>query len=73
MDKILAQVVKLENAGYQFEAAEASFDLLVKRCAGTFHPHFERLNFHVNVEADGAGSVTTEATVKIRIDESDPP
>ncbi len=67
MDKILAQVVQMENAGYQFEAAEASFDLLVRRTAGTFRPHFERLNFHVTVEAEGDGAVTTEATVKIRI------
>jgi 2-isopropylmalate synthase len=66
-ETILAQVVKMENQGYQFEAAEASFDLLVRRCAGTFRPHFERLNFHVTVEADGDGAVTTEATVKIRI------
>jgi len=66
-EKILAQVVKLENEGYQFEAAEASFDLLVRRCAGTFQPHFERLNFHVTVEADGQDAVTTEATVKIRV------
>ena len=51
MDKILAQVVSLENDGYQFEAAEASFDLLVRRCAGTFQPHFERLSYHVDVEA----------------------
>ena len=55
MEKILAQVVTMENAGYQFEAAEASFDLLVRRCAGTFRPHFERLNFHVTVEAEGDG------------------
>ena len=55
MDKILARVVELENEGYQFEAAQGSFDLLVKKCAGTFRPHFERLNFHVNVEADAAG------------------
>ena len=54
-EKILAQVVKMENAGYQFEAAEASFDLLVRRCAGTFRPHFERLSFHVSVEADNDG------------------
>ncbi len=43
MDQILARVVLLENQGYQFEAAEASFDLLVRRTAGLFHPHFERL------------------------------
>ncbi|MEN6497989.1 MAG: citramalate synthase [Thermoguttaceae bacterium] len=67
MDKILAKVVSKESAGYQFEAAEGSFDLLVKECAGTFRPHFERLNYHVNVETDGDGKVTTEATVKIRV------
>jgi 2-isopropylmalate synthase len=67
MSEILARVVALENQGYQFEAAEASFDLLVRRCSGTFRPHFERLGYHVNVETDSAGNVTTEATVKIRV------
>ncbi len=68
MDQILARVVELENQGYQFEAAQGSFDLLVKKCAGNYHPHFERLHFRVNVEADPAGTVVTEATVKLRID-----
>lgn len=67
MDRILAEVVRLENAGYQFEAAEASFDLLAQRLAGRFRPHFERLNFHVSVEAERDGQVTTEATVKLAI------
>ena len=67
MDSILAQVVSLENAGYQFEAADGSFDLLVRRCLGTFRPHFERLSYHVNVETNAAGEIRTEATVKIRI------
>ncbi len=52
MDRILAEVVKLENAGYQFEAAEASFDLLVRRLAGIYRPHFETLKYHVSVECD---------------------
>ncbi|MCA9154703.1 MAG: citramalate synthase [Planctomycetales bacterium] len=47
MDKILAEVVSLENQGYQFEAAEASFDLLVKRIAGTFRPHFETVKYRI--------------------------
>ena len=34
MAKILNQVQDLENEGYEFEAAEASFDLLVKKAAG---------------------------------------
>jgi len=69
MKKILAQVVSLENAGYQFEAADASFDLLVRKCMGTFHPHFERLSYHVNVENNANGEIRTAATVKIRIGE----
>ncbi|MGD9721080.1 MAG: citramalate synthase [Pirellulales bacterium] len=67
MDAVLGRVVELESQGYQFEAAQGSFDLLVKKCAGTYRPHFERLNFHVNVEADHAGSLVTEATVKLRV------
>ena len=52
MDTDPAQVVSMENAGYQFEAADGSFDLLVRRCLGTFRPHFERLSYHVNVETN---------------------
>jgi 2-isopropylmalate synthase len=67
MDQILAKVVSMEGAGYQFEAADASFDLLVRRSMGTFRPHFKRLSFHVNVEVNGDGRIRTEATVKIRV------
>ena len=42
MDKILAEVVRLENEGYQFENAGASFDLLIKRVSGTYTPHFAK-------------------------------
>jgi 2-isopropylmalate synthase len=77
MDRILAQVVKLENEGYQFEAAEASFDLLVRRMAGTFKPHFETLKYHVSVEcaevkklSDTLSDIHTEATVKLRVADS---
>ena len=69
MDKILAKVVSKEHAGYQFEAAEGSFDLLVKQCAGTFTPHFERLSYRVNIESEPDGRVVSEATVKIRVGE----
>jgi 2-isopropylmalate synthase len=69
MDKILAQVVSLENAGYQFEAADASFDLLVRRVAGLFCPHFERISYHVGVGRDERG-LETEATVKLRVGEA---
>jgi 2-isopropylmalate synthase len=67
MAKILGQVQDLEHAGYEFEAAEASFDLLVKRAAGLYRPKFERLAYRVNVEADAGGRPVTEGTVKVRV------
>ncbi len=67
MERVLKQVVDMENRGYQFEAAEASFDLLVQRAAGKFQPHFELLHYRVDVETDGNGETTTEATVKLRV------
>ncbi|MBV9122492.1 MAG: citramalate synthase [Planctomycetes bacterium] len=67
MVKILSRVQDLENAGYEFEAAEASFDLLVKKTAGLYRPTFERLAYRVNVEVDAQGRPVTEATVKARV------
>jgi 2-isopropylmalate synthase len=72
MASILARVQELENDGYQFEAAEASFDLLVKKVAGTYEPKFQRLHYRVNVESTSDSDALTEATVKLRIDGSGP-
>jgi 2-isopropylmalate synthase len=67
MKKILEQVQDLENAGYEFEAAEASFDLLVKKQAGLYEAKFERLAYRVNIEMDAGASPVTEGTVKVRV------
>ncbi|MGL4553628.1 MAG: citramalate synthase [Gemmataceae bacterium] len=67
MKRILEQVQDLENAGYEFEAAEASFDLIVKRCLGLYVPKFQRLAYRVNIEADRDGVPMTEATVKLLV------
>ena len=65
--KILARVQELENEGYQFEAASASFDLLTRRVMGTFKPSFELIKYHVNVEKRKTDGIVTEATVKLRV------
>jgi 2-isopropylmalate synthase len=67
MVKILQQVQDLEHQGYEFEAAEASFDLLVMKLAGKYKPVFERLGYRVNIEADKDGRLLTEATVKVKV------
>lgn len=65
--KVLERVQDLENEGYQFEAAEASFLMLVEKAAGRYSPRFERLGYRVSVAAGESGEPVTEATVKLRV------
>lgn len=66
--KILKMVQDLENQGYQFEAAEASFDILVKKALDAYTPSFELEKYHISVERNTEGKIVTEATVKLRVD-----
>ena len=67
MTKILERGQDLESVGYQFEAAEASFDLLIKKVAGTYEPKFKRIHHRVNVESAADAPAQTEATVKLTV------
>jgi len=68
MKKALAEIQRLENEGYQFESAEGSFALLVKRLLGRERKFFELMGFRVIVEKRGHNELPlTEATVKIRV------
>jgi 2-isopropylmalate synthase len=64
-EKILRRVQELESEGYQFEAANASFDLLIKKIMGTYKPAFKLVKYHVTVEQSIEGEMITEATVKL--------
>ncbi len=66
--KVLKMVQNLENEGYQFEAAEASFDILIRKAMDDFKPSFELEKYHVDVERNTAGRIVTEATVKLKVD-----
>jgi 2-isopropylmalate synthase len=76
MRALLGRVKKLENEGYEFEAAEASLRLLMEAAAHGERDFFEIENFrvvtdmHRSLVRDASGSaeeVTSEATVKIRV------
>jgi 2-isopropylmalate synthase len=69
MDSILAEVVKQENEGYQYESAGASFDLLVKKCAGSFEQHFETIKYRVVAGDRDAkrGGAFAEAIIKLKV------
>jgi 2-isopropylmalate synthase len=68
--RVVERVKELESRGYHLEAADGSFDLLIRRAAGEYEPLFRLESWRVIVEknADGAsagGQVQTEATIKI--------
>jgi len=65
---ILKIVQDLENAGYQFEAAEASFDILIRKAMDIYKPTFDLEKYHINVERNTSGALITEATVKLKVD-----
>ena len=65
--QILDRVRALEHAGYHFETAEASFELLMRRSTQTFKKFFDLEGFHVSVEKDQKGRLVSEATIKVRV------
>ncbi|MCX8082136.1 MAG: citramalate synthase [bacterium] len=65
--KILDKIVNMENNGYQFEAADASFDIIVRKTIGEYKKLFTVEGFRVIVEKRG-NKVVSEATVKVKVD-----
>jgi 2-isopropylmalate synthase len=69
VQRILAEVKRLESEGYEFEAAEASFELLLRRQMGQTTACFQLLEFHTTHRSrPGQHSETNEATVKLMVD-----
>jgi 2-isopropylmalate synthase len=57
-----------EHRGYHYEAAPASFELLLRREAGVYRPLFKLESFRVVTEKRAGGEVETEATIKVEVD-----
>ncbi len=67
--KILKALKEMENKGYAFESADASFRILVQKVLKQHKPFFEFDGFRVIVEKSGKDApCISEATVKIRVD-----
>jgi 2-isopropylmalate synthase len=63
--RVVERVKELEHEGFQFEAADGSFELLMRKEAGTYEPLFRLESWRVLVEKRADGKVATEATIKI--------
>jgi 2-isopropylmalate synthase len=66
--RILDRLKALEDEGFQFEGAEASFELLMERALGRHTPYFELDAYRVIVEEQSsADAPVAEATVRVRV------
>lgn len=63
--RVVDRVKELEHEGFQFEAADGSFELLLRKQAGAYEPLFTLESWRVIVEKQADGVASTEATIKI--------
>jgi 2-isopropylmalate synthase len=66
--RVADRVKELEHRGFQFEAADGSLDLLIRKETGDYEPLFRLEAFRVIVEKREDGKVQTEATIKIWVE-----
>jgi 2-isopropylmalate synthase len=66
--RTLRQLKEREHRGYHYEAAPASFELLLRREAGAYEPLFKLEGFRVITEKREDGRVVTEATIKVWVE-----
>ena len=66
--RVLERMKALEHDGYQFETADGSFELLLRKEAGEHEPLFDLESWRVIVDQSADGHVETEATIRIKVD-----
>ena len=66
--RAVERLKRQEHRGYHYEAAPASFELLLRREAGSYKPLFKLESFRVVTEKRAGGEVETEATIKVEVD-----
>ncbi|MFT3788714.1 MAG: citramalate synthase [Tepidisphaeraceae bacterium] len=65
--KVLTRVQDLENQGFQFEAAEASFEMLLRKEIGRYQQYFTLDRYQVTTQRTDSRAPVAEATVKLKV------
>jgi 2-isopropylmalate synthase len=65
--KVLNRVQELEHAGYEFEVADASFELVVRKAIGRYRPFFHLDHYRVIILKKDSASPVAEASVKLHV------
>jgi 2-isopropylmalate synthase len=66
--KLVNYIKSMEHSGFQYDGAEASFELLLRSELGEFTPFFNVLDSKVNVVYDNQGASKAEAVLKVKVD-----
>jgi 2-isopropylmalate synthase len=66
-ERVLSRVKEREHAGYHYEAADASFELLLRSEMGAKVEYFQLETFRIIVEKLEDGRTVSEATVKVHV------
>lgn len=67
--RIIERLKELEYEGYQYEGAESSFELVIRKMLGKHKPFFELKEFKVIVNEPSINSVNSSAMIKILVGE----
>ena len=65
--RAVERIKELEHLGYEFQGADASFELLLRTIQGEATHFFERERLRVRSEQDEAGASCVEATLVLRV------
>lgn len=66
--EIMKKLKELEQRGYQFEGADSSFELLIRKHTGSYRPFFELIHYRILTGRPSEENCSASATVKVRVD-----
>ncbi|HBQ65256.1 MAG TPA: citramalate synthase [Clostridiales bacterium] len=68
IQQIMEILKEREHRGYQYEAAESSLEILVRKHLGKYRPFFELINFKILGEQPAIDGCSATATIKVMVD-----
>ncbi len=69
--RVLEHLKVMEHEGYQYESAESSFDLLVRRLLGAYKPFFTLKEYRIGVHESSEDGANSAATIRIAVGEQE--
>ncbi len=67
-EAIISRLKELEHQGYQFEGAESTFELVIRKQLGKYKPFFELEKFKLMTEQPNKSGASASALIKVKVD-----